>query len=114
MPPPQSESRGHKVPESDVTALGERSWRKLSLEERRTGRGSEEVGEGAGADRQRCCIGVKSQLWDEAESNCDLLVKVIYLFFLLLFKKHALAGVAQWIERGLRAKGSPVRFPVGV
>ena len=24
----------------------------------------------------------------------------------------ALAGVAQWIELGLRTKGSPVRFPV--
>ena len=25
---------------------------------------------------------------------------------------QALAGVAQWIESGLRTKGSPVRFPV--
>ena len=25
----------------------------------------------------------------------------------------ALAGVAQWIERGLRTKEAPVRFPVG-
>ena len=24
----------------------------------------------------------------------------------------ALAGVAQWIKRGLRTKGSPVQFPV--
>ena len=27
--------------------------------------------------------------------------------------KLALAGVAQWIERGLRTKGSLVQFPVG-
>ena len=27
-------------------------------------------------------------------------------------RKHALAGVAQWIERGLQTKGSLVRFPV--
>ena len=27
-------------------------------------------------------------------------------------KKNHLAGVAQWIERGLQSKGLPVRFPV--
>ena len=27
-------------------------------------------------------------------------------------KTHTLAGVAQWIQCGLRTKGSPVQFPV--
>ena len=31
----------------------------------------------------------------------------------LLSKSSALAGVAQWIERGLQTKGAPVLLPVG-
>ena len=32
--------------------------------------------------------------------------------FIVKKEFYALAGVAQWIERGLRIKGSPVQFPV--
>ena len=37
-----------------------------------------------------------------------------YLHWLLRILKPPLAGIAQWIERGLRAKVSPVRFPVRI
>ena len=37
--------------------------------------------------------------------------KLFSLYF-GIYKTVALAGVAQWIERGLRTKGSLVQFPV--
>ena len=51
----------------------------------------------------------------EVFGNYYLTLFFIYTYYLCLMTLnviHALAGVAQWIERGLWTKGSPVRFPV--